>query len=243
MSCQWLDKVGLYVDDELDAPAQQQFAAHLSTCAECPGAVHDQMEFKKALRMAGRSFSAPPELHAAIYRSLHPHTTTSPWWKWILAPACAMLLAAVSFLLWPKSGSTDPMVSGLVDQHITMLASGHLDMLNSDNHQLKPWYQGKVPFTFNLPEVKGSPFELAGGKVVFAGQNPGAEVVYQIRQHKISVFIFQAKDAAGQAVSNRDQSFTVDGWRQGGLQFYLVTDANKEDAGKLVTMFQDANRS
>jgi anti-sigma factor RsiW len=124
-----------------------------------------------------------------------------------------------------------------------MLASERpLDVLNSDRHTVKPWFQGKLPFTFDLPEVKDSPFTLLGGKVVFAGQNPGAEVVYQIRQHKISVFIFQAKDAAGKAVSNRDQSFTVDGWRQGGLQFYLVTDANKEDAGKLVTMFQDANR-
>jgi anti-sigma factor RsiW len=243
MSCQWRDKVGLYVDDELDAPAEQQFAAHLSTCVECPGAVQDQMEFKKALRLAGRSFSAPPELHAAIYRSLHPHTATSPWWKWVLAPLCAMLLAAVSFLLWPKSGGTDPMVSGLVDQHITMLASARpLDVVNDDRHTVKPWFQGKLPFTFDLPDVKDSPFTLVGGKVVYTGQNPGAEVVYQIRQHKISVFIFQAKDVAGKVGSNRDQSFTVDGWRQGGLQFYLVTDANKEEAGKLVTMFQDANR-
>ena len=242
MSCQWQDKVALYVDNELDAPAQQQFAAHLSSCTECPEAVLEQTALKRAVRLAGRSFSAPPELHAALYRSLHPHSATSPWWKWILAPLCAILLAAVGFLLWPKSGSTDPMASGLVDQHITMLASGHLDVLNSDSHTVKPWYQGKLPFTFKLPEVKDSPFTLVGGNLVFAGQNPGAEVVYQIRQHKISVFIFQAKDAAGQAVPNRDQSFTVDGWRQGGLQFYLVTDANKEDAGKLVTMFKEANR-
>jgi anti-sigma factor RsiW len=242
MSCQWQDKVALYVDNELDAPAQQQFAAHLSSCTECPEAVLEQTALKRAVRLAGRSFSAPPELHAAIYRSLHPHTATSPWWKWILAPLCAMLLAAVSFLLWPKSGSTDPMVSGLVDQHINMLASGHLDVLNDDRHTVKPWYQGKLPFAFKLPEVKDSPFTLVGGNLVFAGQNPGAEVVYQIRQHKISVFVFQARDAAGKAGSNRDQSFTVDGWRQGGLQFYLVTDANKEDAGKLVTMFQEANR-
>jgi len=243
MSCQWRDKVALYVDNELEAPAQQQFTAHLSSCTECPAAVREQMEFKKALRLAGRSFSAPPELHAEIYRSLHPHTTTSPWWKWILAPLCAMLLAAVSFLLWPKSGSTDPMVSGLVDQHITMLASGRLDVLNSDSHTVKPWYQGKLPFTFKFPEIKDSPFTLVGGNLVFAGQNPGAEVVYQIRQHKISVFVFQARDAAGNPGSNRDQSFTVNAWRQGGLQYYLVTDANKEDAGKLVTMFQGANGS
>jgi anti-sigma factor RsiW len=244
MSCQWRDKVALYVDDVLDAPAREQFAGHLATCAECPAAVRQQMEFKKALRVAGRSFNAPPELHAAIYRSLHPHTGVSPWWKWLLAPLCAVLLAAVGFLLWPRSSGRDSMIAGLVDQHITMLASEHpVEVLNSDNHTVKPWFQGRVPFTFNLPELKDSPFTLVGGKVIVAGQNPGAEVVYQIRQHKISVFIFQSKDASGRPGSNRDQSFTVYVWRQGALQFYLVTDANKEDAGKLVTMFQDANRS
>jgi len=244
MNCQWRDKVALYVDNELDAPAQEQFAAHLSSCTECPEAVLEQTALKRAVRLAGRNFSAPPELHASIYRSLHPHTATSPWWKWILAPLCAILLATVGILLWPRSSGQDPMIAGLVDQHITMLASEHpVDVLDSDNHQVKPWFQGRVPFTFNLPVVKDSPFTLVGGKVIVAGQNPGAEVVYTIRQHKISVFVFQARDAAGRPGSNHDQSFTVSGWRQGGLQFYLVTDANKEDAGKLVTMFQQANGS
>jgi anti-sigma factor RsiW len=244
MSCQWRDKVALYVDDELDAPARQQFATHLSACAECPERVLEQIELKKAVRIAGHSFSAPPELHAAIYRSLHPYTSVSPWWKWLLAPLCAVLLAGVVFLLRPRSSGPDRMIAGLVDQHITMLASEHpVDVLNSDRHTVKPWFQGRLPFTFNLPEVKDSPFTLVGGKAVFSGQNPGAEIVYTVRQHKISVFIFQTKGGTGQPGSNRDQSFTVDDWRQGGLQFYLVTDANKEDAGKLVAMFQDANRS
>jgi anti-sigma factor RsiW len=244
MSCQWRDKIALYVDEELDAQAQQQFAAHLPGCQECPELVLEQLELKKAVRVAGRSFSAPPELHAAIYRSLHPHTSVSPWWKWALAPLCAVLLATLGFLLLRTSQRPDSVIAGLVDQHITMLASEHpVDVLNSDRHTVKPWFQGRLPFTFELPELKDSPFALVGGKVVVAGQNQGAEIVYTMRQHKISVFIFQSKDAAGKAGLNRDHSFTVDEWSQGGLQFYLVTDANKEEAGKLVTMFQEANRA
>jgi hypothetical protein len=92
MSCKWQDKIALYVYDDLYPAAQKDFAAHLATCPECPAAVEAQMELKKALRIAGRNFSAPPELHAAIYRSLRPRQNVSAWWKLVLSPICVLLL-------------------------------------------------------------------------------------------------------------------------------------------------------
>jgi anti-sigma factor RsiW len=243
MSCQWRDKVALYVDNELDPAALQDFSAHLATCGECPAAVSEQMELKKALRVAGARFTAPPELHAAIYRSIHPARNVSPWWKWAMTPVCALLLVALGFLLYPRSRTSDPMIAGLVDQHITTLASEHpVDIVNSSQHVVKPWFAGKLPFTFNPPEVNGSPFTLVGGKLVYAGQNPGAELLYTAGLHKISVFVFQARNAGDGSAANHELSFNVERWTQGGLQYYLVTDANKDEAGKLVTMFQQANR-
>ncbi len=243
MNCQWQEKVALYVDDELALAEQQQFSAHLSACPKCLASVDAQMELKKAVRVSGRKFSAPPELHAAVYASLHPQTRVSPWWKWALAPLCALLLGVVGFLLFPRSQS-DPMVASLVDQHVTTLASEHpVDVVSDNLHNVRPWYQGKLPFTFNMPEVKDSPFTLVGGKVVYAGQNPGAELLYQMRQHKISIFVFQAKATGSAPPTSRDLSFNVNSWTQGALRYYMVTDANKDEAGKLVAMFQAANRS
>ena len=65
MSCEWRDKVALYVDDELDAGAREKFGGHLAGCPECTAAVNTQTELKKALRVAGKRFYAPGELHAA----------------------------------------------------------------------------------------------------------------------------------------------------------------------------------
>jgi anti-sigma factor RsiW len=244
MSCQWREKVALYVDGELDPPAQQQFSAHLNSCRECAAAVTEQMELKKSLRVAGRSFAAPPELHAAVYRSIHPHKSVSPWWKWALAPLSLMLLALAVFLLLPRP-HPDPMLAGLVDTHVTTLASEHpVDVISDDRHTVKPWFQGKLPFTFNLPEVADSNFKLVGGRVAYVEQNPGAELLYTVGQHKISIFIFQARDKGMKAPSwNHDLSFTVSSWMAGGRQCYLVTDASENESGKLVTMFQEANRS
>src|SRR5260370_25314545 len=181
MSCQWREKVALYVDDELPPAEQQGFYAHLNACPECLAAVAAQTELKKAVRVAGARYSAPPELHAAVYASLRPQKNVNPWWKWVLAPLCAVLLASVAFLLFPRAQS-DPMMAALVDQHVTTLASEHpVDVVSNNLHNVRPWYQGKLPFTFNMPEVKDSPFELIGGKLVYAGQNPGAELLYTMR--------------------------------------------------------------
>lgn len=247
MSCEWREKAALYVDDELDPTAQKDFSAHLNSCPECPTAVAEQMELKRALRVAGRSFTAPPELHAAVYRAIHPHKSVSPLWKWALAPVSVLLLGIIGFLMYPRPAA-DPMLARVVDQHVTNLASSNpVDVISSDRHTVKPWYQGKLPFTFNLPELAGSPFQLAGGKVVYAGQQPGAQLWYEAGPHKISVFIFQARHpnerpASERPVPNRDLSFNVNRWTQGGLEYYLVTDASPDEAGKLVSMFQEANR-
>jgi anti-sigma factor RsiW len=244
MSCVWQNKVALYVDDELDARARQEFSTHLAGCRECAAAVNVQTEFKKALRVAGKRFYAPPDLHAAVYRSIKPEKTVSPWWKWALAPLCLMLLGVIGFLLYPRP-ERNPMMAGLVDQHITNLAlsSEHqVEVVSSDRHTVKPWYQGRLPFTFDLPDLpQGGQLQLIGGKVVYQGQQPGAELWYQAGPHKISVFIFQARRGETSSGFNRDLNFNVDSWVQGGLQYYLVTDGSREEAGKLVNLLQEAN--
>lgn len=244
MSCEWRDKVALYVDDELDASARQKLDAHLAGCSECTAAVNAQAELKKALRVAGKRYYAPPELHAAVYRSIRPEKSVSPWWKWAMAPLCVLLLGVIGFLLFPRA-PRDPMMAGLVDQHISnlALASEHqVEVVSSDNHTVKPWLQGKVPFTFEFAKVEGTPFQLIGGKVVYAGQQPGAQLWYQVGLHKISVFVFQARPGEARSGLNREFTFNVDSWVQNGLQYYLVTDANQDEAGKLVSLFQEANR-
>lgn len=243
MNCPWREKVILYADNELDAASEQQFSEHLHDCPDCAATVNAQMEFKKALRTAGRSFQAPPELHASVYRAIRPERRVNPLWKWALAPLSILLLGMIGYLLIPKS-RPDAMMARLVDQHVTNLATANpVDVVSSDRHTVKPWFQGKLPFTFNLPELEGSNFKLDGGKVAYAEQRPGAELWYEAGAHKISVFIFQAGTESGNSGTSHELSFNVIRWREGGLDYYLVTDASQDEAGKLVEMFKQANHS
>ena len=244
MNCDWREKVASYVDDELDATAQQDAAKHLAGCSECTAAVAEHLALKKAVRVAANRFVAPPELHASIYRQLHPHARVSPWWKWGMSAVSAVLVAALGAALWPKGMAKDPMVAGLVDQHVIALSSPNpVDIPNSNMHVVVPWFQGKVPFTFRLPEIGGTQFTLIGGKLAYAQQAPGAELLYQVGQHKVSVFIFQAADGKERPpVKTHSLSFNSTSWQQNGLRFYMLTDSHDE-ADPLVGKFIEANKN
>lgn len=242
-NCEWREKIGLYVDGELEPREEQAIAGHLQSCAECSSAVMEQQALKKAVRVAGKRFTAPPELYASVHRQMLPKKITGLWLKISALAASAALLAIVAFAWISRPSVSNATVTQLIDQHVTMLASANpVDVVSTDKHVIKPWFQGKLPFTFNPPELAaGSPFTLIGGKLVYAQHAPGAELVYQVRQHKISVFIFQARDVRGEP-SAGNQTFVVNGWQQGELQYYLVTDASREDADRLRSLLEDANR-
>jgi anti-sigma factor RsiW len=243
-NCEWRGKIGLYADGELEAAAEQAVASHLQSCADCSAAVMEQQELKKAIRVAAKRYGAPPDLYASVRKQIAPKAAMPLWRGWFSLAASTVLLAVVAFVWFSRPAAPSATVAQLIDQHVTMMASVHqVDVISEDRHTVKPWFQGKLPFTFNLPELAaGSPFTLIGGRLTYAQHSPGAELVYQVRQHKISVFIFQARDVHGQA-SGSNFAFTVNGWQQNGLQYYIVTDAAREDADRLRSLLADANRS
>lgn len=233
----------MYVDGELEPAAEQAFAGHLQSCADCSSAALEQQALKKAVRVAGKRFTAPPGLYASVQKQMSTQTRGPYLRRWIMAPLAVLLLAVVTYVAIPGRG--DPMMSGVVNQHLTTMASSNqVDIANSSHHVVKPWFIGRLPFTFNMPELAGTNYQLLGGKQVFVDQRPGAQLLYMAGQHKVSIFIFQARDTGTRSPSwNHDLSFTVSSWSAGGRECYLVTDASQAEAGKLVTMFQDANRS
>jgi anti-sigma factor RsiW len=242
MNCQWREKIGPYVDGELESSLEQAVAGHLQSCADCSAVAVEHQELKKAVRVAARRFTAPPELYASVRKQINPHANVLPWWKFSAIAAALIVSVVLSFTWYSHSRTENATLAQLVDQHIIMLASVNpMDVISEDRHTVKPWFQGKLPFTFNLPEPNNSDFKLLGGKLVYARHAPGAELIYQIRQHKISVFIFQERDVQV-ASSTGNNAFTVNEWQQSGLQYFVVTDAAREDADRLRALLQDANR-
>jgi anti-sigma factor RsiW len=141
-------------------------------------------------------------------------------------------------------GREQQLLSELADLHVATLASSNpVDVVSTDRHTVKPWFAGKIPFTFNLPELQDSPFTLAGGKVSYLNQSPGAELIFRVRQHQISAFIFQEqalRRAHPEDAMQTALSFNVRSWSHNGLRYFVIGDASAQDLDKLSELMKGA---
>jgi anti-sigma factor RsiW len=108
-----------------------------------------------------------------------------------------------------------------------------VDVVSTDRHTVKPWFEGKIPFTFNVPELKETPFTLVGGRVSYLGQSPGAELIFRVAKHQISVFIFREQGLAATPANANALSYQVRTWSHNGLRYFAITDASAADLEKL----------
>ena len=161
-------------------------------------------------------------------------------------PAVLVLILSVAVNLYVQRENSrqERVYSELADLHVSALASATpVDVISTDRHTVKPWFQGKLPFSFNLPELQGTEFTLLGGRVTYLAQSPGAHLIYQIRKHEISVFIFQDRgDETASLASGpvHALSFNVENWTQGGLRYFVVGDVGAEDIQALSKLLRDA---
>jgi anti-sigma factor RsiW len=159
-----------------------------------------------------------------------------------------LVLLVAAFLLIAYQGrertARQRIYSELADLHVTTLASATpVDVVSTDRHTVKPWFQGKIPFTFNLPELSGSEFSLVGGRVAYLEQSSGAHLIYQIRKHEISVFIFPEREAEMRGLPSGPasaMSFNAQTWTQNGLRYFVIGDASSGDMRAISKLLQDA---
>jgi anti-sigma factor RsiW len=147
---------------------------------------------------------------------------------------------------WLQHLRSEQVLSELADLHVSTLASANpVDVVSSDRHTVKPWFQGKLPFTFNLPDVQTSPFKLIGGRLTYFQQSPGAQLLYEMGKHQISVFIFQNRPELSRFAGSslrRQLAFNTETWVDGGLWYFVLGDASPSDIHDLSELLRSANR-
>ena len=128
--------------------------------------------------------------------------------------------------------------------HVADLASANpVEVVSTDRHTVKPWFQGRIPFTFDVPDLQGSPFTLTGGRVTYFHQEPGAHLVFAYQRHFISAFIFRDTPQlaiTGASFTDHSTSFNLQTWTQDGLRYVLVSDVNPDTLKQLANLLQHA---
>lgn len=216
------EEIERYADGELDDAGVEQ---HLHECPRCATAVLHTLRMKRAIR-------------DALLEEEHPKLPVAPRnarWPWLAVAAAAaiVIIAAATLLRRPPSTTRE-----LVDMHLTLLASANpVDVISTDRHTVKPWFEGKLPFTVPVPEFTNTPFRLIGGRVVYWRGNPAAYLLIGKAAHRISVFIIREDQAPG-AVSESSPTMTIDSWRSRGLAFFVVAQIPPDDVRQLRAKFE-----
>jgi len=170
---------------------------------------------------------------------------TLPPWRWAAVPVAATLAAAFAWsVAVSRSGTSadDLVLAELVSGHVRSLMADHLvDVATSDQHTVKPWFNGKVDFAPPVADFKASGFPLVGGRVDYIAGRPAAVLVYKRSQHTVNVFIWPAGKEEGQALRNATvQGYHLLRWSGSGLTFWAVSDVNSTDIESLARLFQEA---
>lgn len=236
------DQLDAFLDGELAPAARAALEAHLQVCPSCSAEALARLQLKHSIRAAARAYAPSREFRTRIAAQIAKKRTLHSLWTSpaLLAAIAAVLLVALSIPLIAGHYARERALSQLLDLHVTTLASANpVDVLSTDRHTVKPWFQGKLPFTFNLPDLTNSPYSLLGGKLIYVNHAPEAQLLFSIRQHRISVFILRNAPASLAGI-HTENGFTTESWTAAGLHGIVVSDASPADVHALADLMRNA---
>jgi anti-sigma factor RsiW len=248
MVCEsWKAKLDTYLDGEVPEGETRIFDTHVRSCPSCSADALMRVQMKRAIQAAGRRYTPSAEFRKRMQQRLAPKPQRSFRLSLMLVTAAAVVVAVgtlTSAYLGTRSGG-DRAFSEVADLHVAALASSSLvDVISTDRHTVKPWFQGRIPFAFNLPELQNTEFSLLGGRMTYLEQTPGAHLIYDVRKHHISVLVFQERSLPGRLDEHsvsRKQPFNMETWSQGGLRYFVIGDASSADIDSLAKLFKAAS--
>jgi anti-sigma factor RsiW len=209
-----------------------QGEAHLRECAACANAVLAAVQTKRAVHDAMLVGPAPASLRTRWTKQPSPRSA-SPWWIAAAAVLAATVVSSAFLLRRPSQ----PALPELADMHVTMLASEHpVDVISTDRHTVKPWFEGRVPFAVPAPDLSSTPFHLIGGRVVYWRSNQAAYLLIGKGAHRISVFVFRDENAP-ETLGPPPSGVSTLSWSDGGLMFVAVADIPPGDLAQLREAF------
>jgi anti-sigma factor RsiW len=245
-----------YLDGELDLVRTIEMEAHLKGCPACA----QEMESLKALRAGlqhnSLAYAAPAALRQRIQSSLREEPSRTDvregktgWWPslniWQLAGAFA-LLALISVTGWQltarlRAPSSDQRIAAEVfASHVRSLEANHLmDVASTDQHTVKPWFDGKLDFSPPVEDLASDGFPLVGGRLDYLEGREVAALIYQRRKHFINVFVWPdpSGTSSTQTIESR-QGYNMMKWSRSGFQFWAVSDVAAPDLAEFVRLLQ-----
>jgi anti-sigma factor RsiW len=236
-----------YLDGELDATHAADFERHLISCPQCASALETQETLRTSIQQAGLYERAPSTLRRKMESQYGVPVAVTPMpakvgvrpssWQWLAVAAALFLAVFLGWRLIPGLGANRAQVelaSAIVDAHLRSLQPGHLeDVVSTDQHTVKPWFDGKVNFAPPVRDFVGDGFPLEGGRLDVVEGREVAVLVYGRRKHVINVFVWPMSEPDTSAQSGSQLGYNWISWRKAGMEMYAVSDVSPTDLDAL----------
>ena len=239
-----------YLDGELDVAHNLEFENHLKSCVECSRDFETQQAVRKSLHAANLYERAPEtlraKLRAQLPRELPPQpvsTQRRPVIEWLAVAAAIVIAILLGARMIPDIGGrqqSNLLAEQIVASHIRSLQPGHLfDVQSTDQHTVKPWFDGKLDFAPPVLDLAAQGFPLVGGRLDYLDRRNVAALVYQRQKHFINVFIWPSELKAAEVREVRTvRGYNVVFWQRGGMNFCAVSDLNSAELAQFARLLQ-----
>ncbi len=244
MSCKEIKEViHGYLDGELDLVRSMAIEQHLKECPACVRAYQEQQSLRTAIAGGSLYFDAPRDLERRVRSAVRQASKAEGraegrhwlWnWSWpiVVVPlAAAALVMLIALPLVIRHSAEDRLAEEIVSAHVRSFMAEHkTDVASSDQHTVKPWFDGKLDFAPPVNDLADRGFPLVGGRLDYVQGRPVAALVYQRNKHFINLFIWPASSNStiAETLAAR-QGYNLMHWNASGMTFWAVSDLNRAD--------------
>lgn len=240
-----------YLDGELASRDAREFEVHLKECRDCARLHEARVALGAAIRAEVPALRAPDELRTRLRAALRSaagtpvtrRTMPPLGWRWLALAASLVLVAMGSWQVASNRAAGAALSDQVLTSHVRSLMPGHLtDVVSSDQHTVKPWFNGKLDFSPAVYDFAGRGYPLIGGRLDYLGGRPVAALVYGRRQHLINVFLWPAnRGPAGGPDATMRQGYHLLHWTTPEYTYWVVSDLGMAELREFAQLLREGD--
>jgi anti-sigma factor RsiW len=234
---------------------QAEIRDHLTSCISC-AEIHARLhELQMDIRTQAPHYDPPADLQRRVQSALAQAAKSEAKsgtvdrryvsWQWLAIAASSLLTFSLALnltLFRSHRDERDTLAQNIVSSHVRSLIGTHLlDVPSSDQHTVKPWFNGKLDFSPDVRDFANQGFPLIGGRIEYMADRPIAALVYQRRRHVINVFVWPTVSSPNSAGELTEKGYNMIHWSKAGMIYWAVSDLNLSELRQFADYYSTVN--